>query len=217
VLDFEGGDGRDRAAFAKAAKVVKLRAYHTRVVGNPMEPRAAMGSYDPAQDMYFLHGTTQGVGPMRASSRRCSACRRQGAVVAEGRWAAVSACASTPTRSTARCSTRQEARPAGEMDRLALGSVSRRRTGARHHPFGELALDRDGRILGMRFDYLSNLGAYVVFTGAVVNTLGLVNVNCGVYDVQAVHVRGRLVLTNTVPTAAYRGAGRPVAPTRSSA
>jgi len=76
---------------------------------------------------------------------------------------------------------------------------------------GELALDRDGRILGMRFDYLSNLGAYIVFTGAVVNTLGLVNVNCGVYDVQAVHVRGRLVLTNTVPTAAYRGAGRPVA------
>ena len=63
----------------------------------------------------------------------------------------------------------------------------------------------------MRFDYLSNMGAYVVFTGAVVNTIGLVNVNCGVYDVQAVHVRGRLVLTNTVPTAAYRGAGRPVA------
>src|SRR5262245_28304003 len=63
----------------------------------------------------------------------------------------------------------------------------------------------------MRFDYLSNMGAYVAFTGSVVNTLGLVNVNCGVYDVQAVHVRGRLVLTNTVPTAAYRGAGRPVA------
>jgi len=68
-----------------------------------------------------------------------------------------------------------------------------------------------GGILGMRFDYLSNLGAYVAFTGSVVNTLGLVNVNCGVYDVQAVHVRGRLVLTNTIPTAAYRGAGRPVA------
>src|SRR5205814_8448531 len=76
---------------------------------------------------------------------------------------------------------------------------------------GEMALDASGRILGMRFDYLSNMGAYVAFTGAVVNTLGLVNVNCGVYDVQAVHVRGRLVLTNTVPTAAYRGAGRPVA------
>src|SRR5262249_10252677 len=67
LLDFEGGDkAATDAAFAKAAKVVKLRAYHTRVVGNPMEPRAAMGSYDPAQDRYYLHGTTQGVGPMRA-------------------------------------------------------------------------------------------------------------------------------------------------------
>jgi carbon-monoxide dehydrogenase large subunit len=41
--------------------------------------------------------------------------------------------------------------------------------------------------------------------------MNMVNVISGVYDVQAVHVQGRLVLTNTVPTAAYRGAGRPVA------
>jgi len=63
----------------------------------------------------------------------------------------------------------------------------------------------------MRFDYLANMGAYVAFTGAVVNTIGMVNVINGVYDVQAIAVRGRLVLTNTIPTAAYRGAGRPVA------
>ena len=66
VLDFAFGDqAATDAAFVSAARVVKLRAYHTRVVGNPMEPRAALGSYDPAKDMYFLHGTTQGVGPMR--------------------------------------------------------------------------------------------------------------------------------------------------------
>ena len=47
VLDFTGGDEKATdAAFAKAARVVKLKAYHTRVVGNPMEPRAAMGSLD---------------------------------------------------------------------------------------------------------------------------------------------------------------------------
>ena len=78
---------------------------------------------------------------------------------------------------------------------------------------GELALDAGGRILGMRFTYLANLGAYVAFTGSFVNTMNMVNVISGVYDVQAVHVQGRLVLTNTVPTAAYRGAGRPVRPT----
>ncbi len=66
VLDYQGGDeAAANAAFAKATKVVKLRGYHTRVVGNPMEPRAAMGSFDPATGTYYLHATTQGVGPMR--------------------------------------------------------------------------------------------------------------------------------------------------------
>jgi len=51
VLDFVGGDeAATNAAFAKAAKVVKLTAYHSRVIGNPMEPRAAMGAYDAARE-----------------------------------------------------------------------------------------------------------------------------------------------------------------------
>ncbi|MEJ2173911.1 MAG: molybdopterin-dependent oxidoreductase, partial [bacterium] len=66
VLDFVGGDeAATDAAFAKAAKVVTLAAYHSRVVGNPMEPRAALGAYDPASDVYTLTATTQGAGPMR--------------------------------------------------------------------------------------------------------------------------------------------------------
>jgi carbon-monoxide dehydrogenase large subunit len=75
---------------------------------------------------------------------------------------------------------------------------------------GEMALDASGRILGMRFEFVCNLGAYLAFTGSFVNTVNLVNVASGVYDVQAVHVQAKLVVTNTVPTAAYRGAGRPV-------
>jgi carbon-monoxide dehydrogenase large subunit len=213
VLDFEGGDAAAAtAAFAKAAKVVKLRAYHTRVVGNPMEPRAAMGSYDPAKDMYFLHGTTQGVGPMRGQlSAVLGVAPEKVRVVAEEvgggfgvrfnaypEYGALLYAAKKLGRPVKWVGTRSEVFLGDEQARDIVHS-------------GELALDASGRILGMRFDYLSNLGAYVVFTGTVVNTIGLVNVICGVYDVQAVHVRGRLVLTNTVPTAAYRGAGRPVA------
>jgi len=213
VLDFEGGDkAATAAAFAKAAKVVKLRAYHSRVVGNPMEPRAAMGSYDAAKDMYFLHGTTQGVGPMRGQlSAVLGVAPEKVRVVAEEvgggfgvrfnaypEYGALLYAAKKLGRPVKWVGTRSEVFLGDEQARDIVHS-------------GELALDKDGRILGMRFDYLSNLGAYVAFTGAVVNTIGLVNVNCGVYDVQAVHVRGRLVLTNTVPTAAYRGAGRPVA------
>jgi|CXWL01.1.fsa_nt_gi carbon-monoxide dehydrogenase large subunit len=213
LLDFEGGDAAaTAAAFAKAAKVVKLRAYHTRVVGNPMEPRAAMGSYDPAKDMYFLHGTTQGVGPMRGQlSAVLGVAPDKVRVVAEEVGGGFGVRFNAyPEYGALLFAAKKLGRPVkwiGTRSEVFLGDEQARDI---VHA-GELALDKDGRILGMRFDYLSNLGAYVVFTGAVVNTIGLVNVNCGVYDVQAVHVRGRLALTNTIPTAAYRGAGRPVA------
>jgi carbon-monoxide dehydrogenase large subunit len=75
---------------------------------------------------------------------------------------------------------------------------------------GALALDGAGRIIGMRFDMLANLGAYLAPTGPFINTLGIVNSLSGVYDVPAAYARIRLALTNTAPMAAYRGAGRPV-------
>jgi len=75
---------------------------------------------------------------------------------------------------------------------------------------GELALDAGGRIIGMRFDMLANLGAYLAPTGPFINTLGIVNCLSGVYDVPAAYARIRLAVTNTAPMAAYRGAGRPI-------
>src|SRR5262249_29293715 len=75
---------------------------------------------------------------------------------------------------------------------------------------GELALDASGRIVGMRFDMLANLGAYLAPTGPFINTIGIVNCLSGVYDVPATYARIRLALTNTAPMAAYRGAGRPI-------
>ena len=213
VLDFEGGDRKATdAAFAKAAKVVKLTAYHSRVIGNPMEPRAAMGAYDAAKDLYLIYGTTQGVGPMRGQlSAVLGVPPEKVRVVAEevggGFGVRFNAYPEYGALLYAAKKLGCPVKWVGTRSEVFLGDEQARDI---HHS-GELALDGEGRILGMRFDYLSNMGAYVAFTGAVVNTLGLVNVNCGVYDVQAVHVRGRLVLTNTIPTAAYRGAGRPVA------
>ncbi len=213
VLDFTGGDEKaTQAAFEKAARVVKLKAYHSRVVGNPMEPRAAMGSYDPKTETYYLHATTQGVGPMRA---QCSAVLgvppEKVRVVAEEVGGGFGVRFNAyPEYGALLYAAKKLGRPVkwvGTRAEVFLGDEQARDI---FHT-AEMALDKDGRILGMRFDYLSNLGAYVAFTGAVVNTIGLVNVINGVYDVQAIHVRGRLVLTNTVPTAAYRGAGRPVA------
>jgi len=106
LLDFEGGDAKaTEAAFAKAAKVIKLRAYHSRVVGNPMEPRAAMGSYDPQKRCTSCTAPRRASGRCARSSRPFLACRRRRCAWWPRRSAAASACASTPIRSTARCFT----------------------------------------------------------------------------------------------------------------
>ena len=213
ILEWVGGDeAATNAAFAKAAKVVKVTAYHSRVVGNPMEPRAAMGAYDAEKDLYFIYGTTQGTGPMRGQlSAVLGVAPDKVRVVAEEVGGGFGVRFNAyPEYGALLYAAKKLGRPVKWVGSRSEVFLSDEQARDIVHT-GEMALDGSGRILGMRFDYLSNMGAYVVFTGAVVNTLGLINVNCGVYDVQAVHVRGRLVLTNTVPTAAYRGAGRPVA------
>ena len=213
LLDYTGGDeAATDAAFARAARVVKLAAYHTRVVGNPMEPRAAMGSWDPASGMYYLHATTQGVGPMRGQlSTILGVPPEKVRVVAEEVGGGFGVRFNAyPEYGALLLAARMLGRPVkwvGSRSEIFLADEQARDIVHR----GELAMDKEGRILGMRFEYLANLGAYLAFTGSFVTTMNMLNVISGVYDVQAAHVQGKLVVTNTVPTAAYRGAGRPVA------
>ncbi len=212
ALDFVGGDeAATNEAFAKAARVVTLDAYHTRVVGNPMEPRTCIGSFDAATGMYYLHACTQGASVMRGQLSAVLGVEPEKIrIVAEEvgggfgvrfnlypEYCAALLAAKKLGRPVKWVGTRSEMFLADEQARDVL-----------HR--GEMALDAGGRILGMRFDFVCNLGAYLAPTGAFVNTLNLVNVASGVYDVQAVHVHASLAFTNTIPTAAYRGAGRPV-------
>jgi carbon-monoxide dehydrogenase large subunit len=74
---------------------------------------------------------------------------------------------------------------------------------------GELALDRDGRFVALRLDWICNSGAYLSQAGPVINTINPSTHSINVYRIAALHGRHRLVLTNTTPITAYRGAGRP--------
>ena len=69
----------------------------------------------------------------------------------------------------------------------------------------ELALDADGRFLGLRVRTLANVGAYVSSDRNLLATFTNVGTLVGVYTIPAAHVAGRCVLTNTNPTAPYRG------------
>ena len=75
----------------------------------------------------------------------------------------------------------------------------------------ELALDADGKILGMRIDIVGNVGAYACSPGAIIVVAIGPKVITGVYHVPALDLRAQAVLTHTNLVSAYRGAGRPEA------
>lgn len=75
----------------------------------------------------------------------------------------------------------------------------------------ELALDGQGKILALRLASLANVGAYATGAGVAIQLLIGPWVQTSVYDIQTIDFHFQAVLTNTAPTSAYRGAGRPEA------
>ena len=82
--------------------------------------------------------------------------------------------------------------------------------GRDHLSHGALALDDDGKIQAMRVTIQANLGAYCSQAGAAIPWFGAC-MTTGCYDVSTAYVDIEMVVTNTVPVDAYRGAGRPEA------
>lgn len=82
--------------------------------------------------------------------------------------------------------------------------------GRDHVSKGELALDEDGRITAVRVFITATTGAYCSQVGPVIPWFGAC-MTPGCYDIPVVYVDVHMVVTNTVPIDAYRGAGRPEA------
>ena len=210
VMDYESGDeAKTREAFASAARVVELEVDISRVVGNPMEPRACLAAF--VNDQYHLYACTQGAAIMRNQlSAVLGVPPEKIRVIAEEVGGGFGVRFNLyPEYCAALYAARKLGRPVkwtGTRSEVFLADEQARDVRSR----GELALAADGRILGMRFEMTANLGAYLAPTGPFINTVGIVNCLSGVYDVPAAYARIRLALTNTAPMAAYRGAGRPV-------
>ncbi len=73
----------------------------------------------------------------------------------------------------------------------------------------ELGLDADHRFTALKLRWDVNLGAYV--SGRSGWPVGNIGGTAGVYHIPAMYAESCGIITNTVPTAAYRGAGRPEA------
>jgi carbon-monoxide dehydrogenase large subunit len=210
----ERGDRKaTEQAFAGAAHVVRRRYVITRVHAQYMEPRGSIGTYDPGEDRYTLYADVNY--PHRVRNMLASSVFRVpeskvrvlvedvgGGFGAKGwqyvdhrltLWAAKKL--GRPVKW--RCE-RSEVLLADEHGRDNVGDI-------------ELALDRDGKFLALRLHMLASIGAYIASDRQLLTPFGQIGTVTGVYDVPAAYVSIDAVLSNTSPTAPYRGAGRPEA------
>src|SRR5437763_10502706 len=208
ILDGEVGDRHaTEAAFARAAHVVRLDTWVQRVAGVPMEPRAAIGEFDPATGRYTLYAGAGGaVSPRRDLAMVLGVPAEQARVVMQDvggnfgtrggfnpEFAIVAWASRRVGRPVKWTSDRSEYFMADHQARdLAVSA--------------ELALDADGRFLAMRGSNLVNQGAYALAFGSLNKGVEIMS---SIYHVPAVHFRARAALTNTAPTRPYRSSGRP--------
>jgi carbon-monoxide dehydrogenase large subunit len=211
---FESGNkAAADAALGKAAHIVRRRYVISRVYAHFMEPRGAIGVWDPGEERYTLYADVQYPHRVRQalatrifkipeSRIRVIAGDVGGGFGTKG-W-------QYPEHRLVLFAAKRLRRPvkwacerseAIQADEHARDNVSE----------AELALDGDGRFLGLRVKTFANVGAYISSERNLLATFGNVGTLAGVYDIPAAHVAVLAVMANTNGTAPYRGAGRPEA------
>lgn len=201
------------AAFEKADRVVSLDLINNRKIPNAMEPRATLCEFEKGTGNLTVYTTSQNphitrlllaafVFQMPENKVRVVSPDVGGgfgskipqypeeAIVA---WAAMQC--GRPVKWTA------------ERTESFLSDTH----GRDHVTKAELALDADGKFLGIRVDTIANLGAYLSTFGALSATYLYATLLSGQYPIPGVHCKVTGVFTNTAPIDAERGAGRPEA------
>ena len=198
------------AAFAKADHIVDVELVNNRVVVNSMETRAAVGDWDgkritldsPSQGVRFIQSEVADILGIETDDLRVVTNDIGGSfgmkTMVYPEQPLVSLAARDLDRPVKWVSERTEA---FVSDNQGRDQVNR----------AELALDADGQFTGIRVRSIGNIGAYYSVFAMFIPTFTGASLLSNVYTVPAIHVEVTGVFTHTLPTDAYRGAGRPEA------
>ena len=199
------------AAFAKATHVVSLRLENNRLSANAMEPRVALGDYDPGAESYTLYTSTQNPhGVRNEMSHIFHLPETRFRVIAPdvgGGFGMKSE--AYPEDGLVLWASRLTGRPV-KWTATRTESLMGDAHGRDQVVFGELALDENGKILALRSQARHAVGSYLTGPGLVPSVFAL-RFQPSVYDIQTIHIMCQGVFTNTAPLTPYRGAGRPEA------
>lgn len=214
VYEWELGDkAATEAAFARAAHVTRISLHNNRLAPNPMEPRAAIGEYDAGDEAFTLWTTSQNphVARLVLSAFIGLAPENKLRVIAPdvggGFGSKIFIYAEETVCAWASKRVGRPVKWTCERGEAFLCDAH----GRDHITDAELALDKDGRILGFRVKTVANMGAYLSTFSSCVPTYLYATLLSGQYAIPAIYCEVDAVYTNTAPVDAYRGAGRPEA------
>ena len=201
------------AAFADAAHVVTLDVVNQRLAPTPLEPRSSLAEYDAASDRLTLRLSTQM--PSGARDTLCNAVL--GLPIDKVRVVVDDVGGGFGMKTGLYAEDIVVAYLSRHLKRTIKWTAERIEEflAATHgrdvESHAELALDANGKVLGYRVRSLCNMGAYAGTSGIIIQLMIGPWVTTSIYDIRTIHLELDAVLTNTAPTAAYRGAGRPEA------
>lgn len=210
--EFNRGDAAHvEQVLADSAHVTSIKVNHPRMAATPIEPRSAAAHADPESGQLVLHVQSQGVHMIRRvlaqnvlnlepSKLRVITNDVGGSfgmkIFVYPEYALVLAAlriTGQPVRWTA---TRSES---FVSDTHARARIDHARIG----------FDRAGRITAYQYDTTSDLGAYPSYVGPSNASVFAYTVAGHTYKIPHLHFHARGVFTNTAPTDAFRGAGKP--------
>ncbi|RWK51339.1 xanthine dehydrogenase family protein molybdopterin-binding subunit [Mesorhizobium sp.] len=214
IFDWELGDSAaTNAAIKAAAHITRMKIVNNRLVPNAIEPRAALGHYDKAEDHYTCWTTSQNphLARLVMSAFYNVAPENKLRVIAPDVGGGFgSKIYIYPEEIICLWASKKTGVPVKWVaDRTE--SFLTDAHGRDHVSTVEMAFDKDNRITGLKVDTIANLGAYMSLFSSCVPTYLYATLLSGQYDIPAIHANVRAVYTNTAPVDAYRGAGRPEA------
>jgi carbon-monoxide dehydrogenase large subunit len=203
-----GNPEKAEEAFKQAAHVTRLELHNQRLNAMAMEPRCAIGVREGERTLLY----TQSQQPTGARDLLAAVLggKPQDFRVLNGDIGGGFGMKTglTPEEALVCYAARKLARPvkwrADRAEEFLAAHMARDQ-----HYRAALAFDREGRILALRMEMLANIGAVPVGSSAMIPLAMVAKVATSAYRVPVVDYRIKGVLTNTMATGAYRGAGRP--------
>ncbi len=205
------GGGDIEAAFAQAAHITHLRVVNQRIAPSSLEPRACMFDFDPASGELRAWLSSQAIYTARNTLATFLGISREKIRVfnAEVGGAFGSKTAFVGEEIAAAALAVRLGRPVKWIESRSE-NLQAQTQGRGQINYIEAAYQTDGRLLGLKVHSIGDLGAFLANTTSMV-PVGTASMLSGPYRIEAIQSQVIGAFTNKVPTAAYRGAGRPEA------